>query len=255
METHKEFITENSLVKAIHENVNVHLNLNELPEDDLYWVKEHKGFQISDIKYPTFDDNNIEDQIRSEITFDTLNGDVNSLIELLLYFEKAFLQLLTSSNKQNVLKIFGKYSLNHINFIAYSVLSRRQITLIFYLIKLFDKNDMELLKLIEEEYRIVTVEKIVEEIFSITSILEIKKENEEFLEIFNIVKKNLEDEKKILSVEVKPSICGISISFKFLKSIVEKTILNLNKLQIVITEENIVDFLHQVNYFLIKIAL
>ena len=77
--------------------------------------------------------------------------------------------------------------------------------------------------------------------------MEINKEDEMFCEINSLVKKNLESESFILASKLKPSIVGISIAFKFFKSIIDKTISEMKKIKIEYKEEIAIDFLQSVN--------
>ena len=240
-----KYITEEKLLK---ETSNHHSNLEELGESDKYWVIENKGIQTTDIKFPTFDDNNIENQLKEELSYENLIDDSNSILELLIYFEKFFIELLSSKNKQQIINLFNVHSLNYINFIACAFFSRRKITLVFYLAKEYFEGSNDILKkVIEKEYTNVIIEKIVEDIFLITSGLEINKEDEMFCEINSLVKKNLESESFILASKLKPSIVGISIAFKFFKSIIDKTISEMKKIKIEYKEEIAIDFLQSVN--------
>jgi len=233
------------------EKINIQGNTEEMGDYDKYWVKENKGNQTADIKFPTFHDNNIGQQLREDISFDHLTDDINSIIELLLYFEKAFLSLLKSNNKAHILTILAKYSLNHVNFIAYSVLSRRQITLVFYMIKLkYEGANNNLLNAIETEYKNADPHKIIEEIYTLISTLEINKDDEVFSQVESLVKKNIENEGQIYESECKPSIVGISIAMKFFKTIIEIAISDINQLHHLIKEEVVINFLHTVLYLL-----
>ena len=237
--------------------LNVESNGKEigLNEYDKQWIEENKGYQLSDIKYPNFDDKIIDDQLKNEITYEILNGDINSIIELLIYFEKSFIELFSQNKKKEIVDIFTKYSLNYPNFILYSSLSRRKITLMSFLIKLkFEGNDVEILKTIEEEYKTIEIQKITKEFYVLIELLKLSEEHLHLADINELIEKDLINEKIILLAENIPSICGICVCIKFLKSIIEKAILDIQKLIFEFKEETAIDFIHLVYIFIYKIV-
>ena len=238
----------NSLkIKLINENSYSEGIKEELEESDKYCFNKNNGIQITGIKFPTFDDDFIEIQLREEITFNHLNENVNSIIELMIYFENNIINILTSGQKSEIIEIFERYGFNYIKFIAYSVLSRRQITLIFFLIKIdYDRSDKNLKKIIENDYKNVKVEKLLEEFVHMISPIEIKRQGEKLNEITNLFLNNLENELIICDNDHKPSLVCVNVAILYFKSVIERIINDLKKIQNNQKEDVIIDFMYSV---------
>jgi len=217
--------------------------------------KEKKIKQVTDIKFPTYDDNIIDTELRFEITLDVLYSDIYSSTNVLLEFEKLYDDFITSEKSKSIIESFQNHNLNYLSFKLNTIILRRQITLISFLIKikfaLKDEsadNINDLLKDYDKEE--VEISKSI-----LTSLLTIndKKINisvEEELELTELIKKHIENEKLIKNSlkNHSPSLSGLSITLKMLKSIVFKIMESLEKIKIKNSDENLILFFHTVNY-------
>ena len=198
----------------------------------------------SEIKHPNFNDSIIDNQLIHNITYEILIDDINSLNELLYFFENLLINLFVSERKAHILKIFQKHHLKFTNFILYCFLSRRKITLIYFMIKLhFEENNDLIKKTITEDYLSITKEKVHDQFLLNIKNLNLKKESVFLSDLLDIIQTNFEHEKMILQTNYIPSICSISIFIKFFKLILEKGILKYQKILTDFNENCIIDFL------------
>ena len=126
-----------NLIVEINENITDRMNSSLLsvgnPEE------REKMREISDTKFPTYDDKIIDTELRYEVTIDSLYSDIYSSINLLIEFEKVYGEFITGDKKAIIIDGFKKHSLNYLIFKLYPTLLRRQLTLISHLLKIKDR--------------------------------------------------------------------------------------------------------------------
>jgi hypothetical protein len=219
---------------------------------DKRWLKENKGIQLTDTKYPTFEDNAFDDQLKTDITYDIMFDDIKSAIDIIDYYHSVFTQLV-SSNPNNIIKEFKKYNLNFISFHIYGFLLRRQIKLMSMLIRLkFEPQyENEIKQYISKDYLEYNSELILADFVSNEThkkLLLSECDNIENIKIFFV--KAEEAEKFLISIDYTPSICGIGIAIKYVRYVLEQSIINIQVLEKELTQEIMLDFFLNVIYII-----
>ena len=228
-----------------------HLLIHELGELDNYLIENKNSYQLSEVKYPNFNDVQIDHQLRYEITFDSLIEDINSSIELLDHLEKNLLVFFYSERQREIEKFFKKYDYNQINFLLYSFLLRRKISLIYYMLQIKLKGKTEFYeKTINETYITMTADKLRDIFVNFYEKLPLKIDDEVIYEFTQIIQNNLDHEKIIYLFQNNPSLSSIGICLKFLKSLIHES---LDYYQILIKDykdDKMIEFLYSVNPYL-----
>jgi hypothetical protein len=227
-------------------------------------IEKNEGYQLSDLKYCTFDDITMDDQLKSDISYEILINDFKSTRDILIHYRTIYSNLLVQ-NPHNIIYSFKKYKLNFINFNINAFLLLRQLDLMSYVLKLkFEHSDdinldsenifqsqseitNEFLEIIKKEYNNKGIDDLI---LQWTGDENLKKiifeEVEDMVEIRETFYKGIEYEKFILSFVDKnknsPSICGIGVLLKYLKMILERSVYNIEILSNTITEEIMLDF-------------
>jgi len=212
------------------------------------------------MKFPTYDDETIDNELRFEITLDTLYSDIHSSNSLLEEFEKAYEDIIIKDNKGAILQLFAENNLNYLTFKLDAIILRRHLVLISYLIKLRfeDHKDEQIIKLLEKDYDIDDSQ-IINTLFvaSVTfngKIVEISAEQEN--ELLEFIKKNLENERCIKKTTLRnhsPSITGLSLTLKMLKSLIVKISESLEEVKTNSKEANLILFFHSVSHITFKL--
>ena len=192
-----------------------------------------------DLKFPTFDDEHLDNELRNEITYNSLITEIHSTLLLLSHFETEF-ELLHIKNK-TFIKALLEFNVNYLTFKLHGICLHRLITLILQkLILKFDDNnpnskfndqdiDIDIDKdcstnsLIEKEY----ISKKEEDLIKIHIIEKITDKDNlqndyEDPCLKEIIKKELDYEQEVLSCNHFPSITSIYIIIKNVKYYLEK---------------------------------
>lgn len=226
-------------------------------------IEKNEGYQLSDLKYCTFDDINMDDQLKSDISYENLINDFKSTRDVLIHYRSIYSNLLVL-NPHNIIYSFKKYKLNFINFNINAFLLLRQLDLMSYVLKLkfehsddisfeFETNFLntkisnEYLEIVKNEYYNKSIDDLI---LQWTGDENLKKiifdEVDDISEIRETFSKGIECENFILSFidknKYSPSICGIGVLIKYLKMILERSICNIEILSNSITEEIMLDF-------------
>ena len=241
-------------------------------ESDLYWVNNNKSCQKSAVKFPTYDDVSVDLQINNDITLEMLFSDIESVLYVINDYEVSYLKVL-KENKNDLVSSFKLYKLNYILFRVHIMIIKREVNLLKYLIMLKFEKELLLLKqnnnnndndnnndnnnynldedTKEEVNNYITKEyKLSEEQF-INLILEgemIKDlPKEDLKEIIEYLKKAKKNEELMIQIDYKPSITGLSILLKVLRSVIDTTCIVIKLLVQEYSEEFLLDFFHNVN--------
>ena len=191
-------------------------------EFDEFWMKKRNGYQITELKYPNFDDITIDYQLRYDLTLDNFFEDIHSSSELLFHLENTLINLLLNENCDQLKIIFQKNNFKSKNLLLFSYMSRRKITLIYYLVKqrFYPTIDKSIKKIIETEFNQVTQEKILNDFFTTFNRIHIKKDDKDLDDFSEIIKVQISHEKSLIEINHIPSISAICICLKFLISII-----------------------------------
>lgn len=229
-----------------------------LQENKENFDNDCKGLEFNDIKFPTFNDVNIESQLKKEITFDSLLSDVKACDQDLDIFKTCYDSLLFKDKKAEAIKIeFKKHNMNFVNYQIFSSVLKRQIGLLYNLLLKNFKKDESAMCYLQQNFIEVDEEKIIKNLFeenfkyfSLPENVQVNCNNS----FFNIFKKKtttvveepssdisekldlrehlytiLKIEKKLIEYDRNnkdflPSISSLSIAMKFLKANVENAI-------------------------------
>ena len=228
-------------------------------------VKNTLNMETNDIKFPTFDDPFIEEQLKKEITLESLLSDIKRFEERLGNFSEAYDSLFNSDNGTITKKEFQAHNLNYSTYKIYSYFLTRQINLIYYLLqKKFIQDVIEketVFNYIKKNYFDVDAETMIHDYFlNNQKYFMISRENdnpeeyERHLQIIKIIKGLIRVEKDILLFDLEnqnfiPSVCSISVSLVILRSVVDYLILQVIELtgSKEIKEDLIIKFFHNCN--------
>jgi hypothetical protein len=226
--------------------------ISEQGDFDNYWIKNRNGYQLLDIKYPNFNDVQIDNELRHEITYNSLKEDITSTLELLDHLEKSLVIFFNSERKSEIDKFFRKFNYSQINFLLYSYLLRRKITLIYYMLsyKLEGKNEF-IEKTIDENFISMTCEKLRDFFFSFYDKLPFKKDDKFVSDSTQIIQNNMDHEKIIYLSHNIPSLSSIGVCIMFLKSIINESLDYFQSLIKYYNDETMINFLYAVNAYLI----
>jgi hypothetical protein len=255
-------------------NQNSHISLpissklgSNLNQEDCKWIKECDGRQTSGIKYPTFDDNLMDDQLKNDVTYETLMEDFKSVNnDIIPYFQHTYKKFIID-NPFNIIANFKLYELSYPKFFVFSFVLKRQLDLMSYLIKIKFENsqpegnsinaysDQAIDEIIKKEYLNSSVDEIILLIFSDEAFKKVVdndvdiptgNDGDKYHQFKTIVEKGLEDEKCLLSIKDAPSICGIDIALKYMKIILERCIVSMQKLTNEIQEVPMIEYFQDV---------
>jgi hypothetical protein len=226
---------------------------------------KNSQFQLAEIKYPTFDNALIDDELKTDITYEILINDFKAIFDLLEHYRNIFTDVLIT-NPGNLIASFKIYNLNFLIFHINGYLIKRQVELISYLIKIkFEHNDEEKMKesslyeLIKSEFENKTVDDLLLTWSSNETFRKHFFDNvENILEIREVFARELEQEKFLIEIalnsEETPSICGIGVFLKYLKLILLTAIGNVNNLDGSASEEGMLDFFQDVLFYILYIS-
>ena len=244
----------NSSISVLQEN---------MIEADKECIERNEGYQISELKYATFDDIAIDDQLKSDITYEILMNDFKSVSDILFHYRSIYSSLLLE-NPHNIIYSLKKYGLKFINFNINAFLLQRQLDLMSYVIKIkFEyvdeiyinlENNLnneistnEYIEIIKKVYYGKSLDDLIMEWTSDESLKKvIFEEVDDMVEIREIFSKGIESESFILKYVNKniptPSICGIGVLLKYLRMILEKAIANIQIMSNSFTEDMMLNF-------------
>jgi hypothetical protein len=207
--------------------------------------KEKNDKVLTDYKYATFDDPIMNNQLKTDITYDNLLCDIQSVLDLQKHCHKLYSNLILN-NTNNILDSFEKYKININNINVYIQLLHRMNYLIGRLIqaKFSKEEDISTIEYeIKENYIEINEDNVIEQI--------VKDQKEVKDEHINLIKQGLEKEKTLININKSPSICGIGVAMKYYKILIEEFCMNLQIVTEQPTEEKLLDFFSHVLIFLI----
>jgi hypothetical protein len=191
------------------------------------------------VKCPIFEEC-IDSDLKTEITLETLNNDLNSLSDILYYFGELYAKFLLA-NPFNIIQSFRLYSLNSFKVLIFTNTIKRQNDLIGYLIRLkFEKMftgketeiNEDIREIVERDYENATAEDVFLDIYNDERLRElINAENEDVGQHLKWIEKGLECERIWMQSTTIPGICGIGIIIKHFKTHFERCISNVQKLE------------------------
>jgi hypothetical protein len=233
---------------------------NPLDLENIEILKVSKFREYSDIKYPTFEDINLEEQLKTEVTYENLLVDLNccdeALSNLCHLYDTLFL---THPNGEFIKEKLKEHNMNYIVCKMFSSILRRQVTLVYHLLRKKYSNNQEeretAEKIINQEYLDVSNEEILNHLIEEnknyfkngngsvndnldheklknSEILNVQEEREINQEFKNMIIENLKvlikSEKSLIDFENNtknflPSICSLNLSLKILKSVIDET--------------------------------
>jgi hypothetical protein len=227
-----------------------------------------KNDSKNDIKYPTFEDFTLEEQLKTDVTSEDLMTDLKDCHEALNYLQRRYDFLFIEHKNGKMIKEHLKD--HNMNFKTYKVsiyVLERHVTLLYYLIILKygkDETDKENIKKLLKERYINLDYKILEETFMnenkkyFKSLDNIEEDKQQILEIFRNV---LKLEKSLIEFELKdekflPSIWSMNLSLKILKNTLDETSNQINEVILTknletISEESMIKFFH--NFYKLEI--
>jgi hormone-sensitive lipase len=241
-------------------NENKFYNSKEIENLEISKVSKYKEY--SDIKYPTFEDVNLEEDLKNEITYENLLVDINCCEEALSHLCQNYDSLFFTYPKRETIKEkLKEHNMNHIVCKMLTSILKRQLTLINHLLrKKYSNNNEErelAQKFIIQNYLELSNEEILNQLIEeninyfnngidslnqndkinqekhvnseILKDIEEKEINQDYkkiiLENLNLLIKN---EKSLVDFENNtenflPSICSLNLSLKILKSVIDET--------------------------------
>jgi len=215
-----------------------------------------------ELKFPTFDEEHLDNQLKSEITYNSLMSEIHTTLHLLFHFDKEY-ELLHMKNKEFINSLI-QFNINYLSYKLYGICLHRLISLIHQKLMLkFETKERKDSKdtfnanssMIENDYISMTEEELIKRYLNIkndktkeksinnnndnnidNNIISINDNNTDNTEnkdyndpsLINIIKKQLEFEKEILNQDHTPSITSISIIIKTIKYYLEKIIDSIN---------------------------
>lgn len=220
-------------------------------ESDLHWVNNNNSCQKSAVKYPTFDDISVDRQINVDITLEMLLSDIESVLLIANAYDISYLKIL-KENKNDLVSSFKQYKLNYILFRVHILILKREVILLNYLLlikfeefdNLKEKRNMAK-EYIDTEYNL-SEDNFIKLILEDEMIKDISKEDQ--VEIIEYLKKAKKNEEIMIEVDYKPSVSGLSIMMKVLRSVINSSCVIIKELVEKYTEEFLLDFFHNVNF-------
>ena len=87
--------------------------------------EETKGEELFFTKFPTFEDITMDEQLKSNITIETLESDIQNCDEMLTNLKSSLENLFTTN--QIIVDKFAEYKINYISSIIHIIYIKRQI--------------------------------------------------------------------------------------------------------------------------------
>lgn len=221
-----------------------------ISEADKEWIQKYNGYQISDLKYPTFDNNIIDDQLKTEITYEIFLNDMKSVVDIISSYLNSFTSLLVS-NTNNIVESFKSYKLSFIQFHINAFFLERELELMSMVFKLkyeyINADQSAFMNIIRNKYGKCNVDEVIEQWSQNETYRKlICYEIDDISEVREIFEKRLENEMFMLEYthedKPTPAVCVSGILVKYLRFILERSLINMDFLKEKITEEILLDF-------------
>lgn len=186
--------------------------------------EESVRIEICELKYPTFDDCLLDDDIRIDATCYSIFDLFKSLIDIINHFTQMFEKLLTT-NTNDIIVSFKLYELNFINVLVYSYMIKRKLELMCMLLQKKER------VFIEKFHTSSDPGEILSEICRNDIIRNIiHSEVEDVSTLHAIIINELQGETVIMDKTTNPAICLIGITLKYVKVIFERLIVHIENL-------------------------
>lgn len=249
---------------AIEDKMTVAVNGDPIADCDKLWVLNHGSFQMEQIKYPTFENEIIDEQLSNDISFDELMKDLKLVHDIFPIYFDGFTKLILSE-KNNILKNFRIQKLKFINFHISLFFLYRQLELLSFLLtfKYESQNvkDGKNLEIVREKFGHHNNVNYVIELWmpNQSDRKMIFAEIEKLTELEKIFDKNLKNEDFLLNSffdNKGPTVCVCGVIVKFIKCIMERSIVVVEFLKGTIDKDVVLElFQDSVKFQILSIAI
>lgn len=239
----------------------------EIEPDGGLIEKEFKEKEINDIKFPTFDIPGLEEQLKAEITYESLIFDLKSCDEGLSFFCDKYDNLILQHKNSKFIKAkLKEHNMNHISYKIFALIIKRQIFLLYCLLgKKFNKGENGIDKLFSETFLNVDEDILAKDFldkncdyFTVDCSTPDDCESEARLQVIQLIQNLIKNERSLIDFETKinsnflPSISTLGVSFKFIKTMIDQVSIQIQELTSMtddklLTEEILILFFNNCN--------
>jgi hypothetical protein len=224
-----------SKIKQLDEENSVQLDYNEINTENNQLGKVKKLREINDLKFPTFDNFFLEEQLKVPVTIDALLTDLKSCLETFEFYESQYDEFFrTSQNGETVKEIMKEHNLNCFAYKIFSIFIKRHVTLFYYLLIEIFKCENKPYNYIGDTYLNqnfidINYQDLTDNLLSQNKFFVSKNIEEEKIQIIKLLENLIKNEKEFVNfIQEKkdyiPSICSLDLSLKILKNVLDQII-------------------------------